>query len=370
MIPMHQNPWIETEGASQADKAIATVHRAQIRAETLTPSLPSLPLQDFAKDLAFIEDAYRADITAYRRTRALTAVHLPTIIELIEALAGMARKDDPERFDALTRNTRTCLRAASDARQAIESQALSALEISAATTAERIAAAGQEPDQEEQGMLTRGWRSTTVFAGRLGAKMTDPLVNATADASRRMGGGVAYARTSLSGLFEDGMHALTAPITTRANAARSALTSASISAIVGGLVVAIVFPPAAPLALGLSFLEAPDLYSDALRNERKALQHSRAGRDAEREQSTLASLRALRGESPVIRMETPYIAMTLNLDEGTADGVILAGRHTGRTLGSLAADELRALIIHAPDTETQKILQRYEARLGSLRKES
>jgi len=171
----------------------------------------------------------------------------------------------------------------------------------------------------------------------------------------------------MGNLVEDGVDLITAPVTTRLSAARSALESALISAIVGGLVIAVVFPPAVPLALGLSFLETPDLYAQALRNEQKTLDRARDAKAKDREASTLTSLRALRGQSPVIRMETPCLAMTMNLDEGTADGVILAGRHTGQTLGSLSTTELRALTRHAPDDETCQILTRYEKQRATLK---
>lgn len=365
MIPKHDNPWQETDAAPQAAKAIATVHRAQLRSQELAPKLPKLPLSVFCEDLSFIEAAYRADTGAYRRTRALTAVHLPTILELIEALSELPRDKDPARYDALLADTRTCLRAASDARQAIESESLTALEISAATTADRIGS-GDEVSDDDPGVIARGWRSSTAFAERLGGRITDPLRQVSTDAGRRLGGGLSYARATMNNLVEDGVHLLTAPVTTRVNAARSALTSASVSAIVGGLVLAVVFPPAAPLALGLSFLEAPDLYADALRSEQDALERSRSARNGHRDEATLASLRALRGQSPVIRMETPCLAMTMNLDEGTADGVILAGRHTGQTLSSLGQSDLRALIVHAPDQETHQILSRYEKRRMTL----
>lgn len=359
MIPFTDNPWLEADTTPQANKAIAMVHRAFLRSQELAGRLPGLPLQEFSVDLAAIEAAYRADIGAYRRTRALTAVHLPTILELIEALAEMPRADDPERYDALLADTRTCLRAATDARAAIETDKLTALEISAATTAARLSDPEERTQEAEDSIITKGWRSSAALAGRLGGKITDPIRQVSNDASRRLGGGLSYARATLNNLVEDGVHLLTSPVTTRLSAARSALESASISAIVGGLVIAVVFPPAVPLALGLSFLETPDLYAEALRNERKTLDQARDAKTRKREEATLASLRALRGESPVIRMETPCLAMTMNLDEGTADGVILAGRHTGQTLASLNTAELRALTKHAPDDETRQILTAY-----------
>lgn len=359
MIPFTDNPWLEADTTPQANKAIAMVHRAFLRSQELAPRLPGLPLTNFSADLAAIEAAYRADIGAYRRTRALTAVHLPTILELIEALADMPRADNPERYDALLADTRTCLRAAADARAAIETDKLTALEISAATTAARLSDPEDQAQVAEDSIITKSWRSSAALAGRLGGKITDPIRQVSNDASRRLGGGLSYARTTMNNLVEDGVHLLTAPVTTRLSAARSALQSASISAIVGGLVIAVVFPPAVPLALGLSFLETPDLYAEALRNERKTLDQARDAKTRKREEATLASLRALRGESPIIRMETPCLAMTMNLDEGTADGVILAGRHTGQTLGSLSTAELRALTKHAPDDETRQILAGY-----------
>jgi len=368
MIPFTDNPWLEADSTPQANKAIAMVHRAYLRSQELAARLPGLPLQEFSADLAAIEAAYRADIGAYRRTRALTAVHLPTILELIEALADLPREDDPARYDALLADTRTCLRAAADARAAIGTDKLTALEISAATTAARLSKPDEQTQEAENSIITRGWRSSAALAGRLGGKITDPIRQVSNDAGRRLGGGLSYARATMSSLVEDGVHLLTAPVTTRLSAARSALESASISAIVGGLIIAVVFPPAVPLALGLSFLETPDLYAEALRNERKTLDRARDAKAKDRETATLTSLRALRGQSPVVRMETPCLAMTMNLDEGTADGVILAGRHTGQTLGSLSAAELRALTGYAPDDETRQILASY-SKQGANRKQ-
>lgn len=61
------------------------------------------------------------------------------------------------------------------------------------------------------------------------------------------------------------------------------------------------------------------------------------------------------GQSSQVR--TRYLDMRLDHDTGELDGMVLAGRHEGKTLSSMSLDELRSLLAEAgDDPETLNVL--------------
>ena len=205
-------------------------------------------------------------------------------------------------------------------------------------------------------------KSGRAIAQSSARAVTSPIAALATDISERAVAGQNLATGYISALYEDTLDTLTSPVTTRLRAARHAFEGASISAILGGCLLAIVFPPAAPLALGLAALEAPDLYSDKMRSQSEQIDKDRQMRRAARSESTAKQIARLKGVSPIVRMETPYLHVSIDLAAGQADGVVLAGRHSGRLLSDLHEQNIASLIKFAPDDETKKILESWNAR--------
>jgi hypothetical protein len=77
---------------------------------------------------------------------------------------------------------------------------------------------------------------------------------------------------------------------------------------------------------------------------------------------TSSRVRSGRRKTPGKRstVRTAALEMELDHDSGQLEGLVLAGRHEGRTLGDLALDELRELYAELPgDPESRQLLETY-----------
>jgi hypothetical protein len=356
-------PWQE-DTADRAKAARAIVINARVQAERLAEHLPDMArsLKAFAADLAVIETAYAADPALFRRNRALTAVHLPAIITSLETLAEMrAAGTDDDALKAVTGDITDCLKVTRQARKRLDDIQLDAL---AAETA--VLRDGLEPPEVDLEEGT-GWRVPRALTG-LAARGGDAL-STTASRGRtafaamgssaidRLGSGAGAVGTLFGGIVEDGVDMVTSPVARRMSALSHALASASSSALIGGVVTAIVFPPAIPVAIGLAVLDGSSGYADALEKGDKQADAAREARKQDRGNRLTAQLARFRGTSPTVRMETPHVHVTLNAETGAATGLLLTGQHAGEALERFNKAALEHLAQTAPDAETREILE-------------
>lgn len=354
------DPWRETDSVDRVRQAVVTVSRTRVAVSTLRDRIEPLrrPLGDFLQDLERIEAAYAKDPQAYRLTRALPAVHLPSLLSVLEEIAELKASADAERYASLCGEIESCLPLAKEALAKIDDRRFDAAEITASVLADKLPA----PAEGAQAGW-RGWMSPlTGTAATAQSFITDRTARLQSSLSRRLSGGRMVATGYLADFMDNSLEAISAPVMTRLTAARSALIQAAGGGIAGGILVALVFPPAAPLVLGLAALETPDLYQDALRDasQRRSAQH--AQRRAGRNEQITQGLSALRGISPIVRLETDHLHVTIDLDGGTADGIVLSGRNAGRMLSAIEPRELALMEKRAPDEDTAKILRSWSAR--------
>jgi hypothetical protein len=372
--PKADNPWDE-DARDRAKASRAIIINARARAAKLAPDLPGIKpqLQAFIEDLDYLDEAYLKDPAAFRKNRALTAVHLPGILTGLEALIQMQNDGaDPDKTAQLETEIATCFAAAAQARAVLAQNATTAVEIEAAVLKEAInpihgsAAEQQTPNEGSRSIigqidgLSRSGGKAILGGLTFGRDRVSEIGNTAAD---RLGAGAGLATTYLSGLVEDGIDMVTSPIARRVNAISSALSTASTSAIVGGLVTAVVFPPAVPFAVGLALLDGTSTYADALESEQNRADHDRSQRRSARQEEISNKLGKFRGRSPVIRMETQHVHVTMNAQTGQSQGIILTGRHAGDSLMDLDRDLLSHLGATAPDPETREIIYAWRNRM-------
>lgn len=393
MIVHRATPW-EEDATTQGQVALGVLVKARLRADALAPRLHRSMRQDVQRlgaALAALEDTYRADETAFRRTRALTAVHLPTLMDALEQLAEMedAQTGSEDARATLRQTLTACFAAVHDAKDRHDARAVDRLALDADTLRDRVApdsAPGtplpdSDTDVRDEG---RGWMDTA--RGAIGGHLTrigqSRLVQTTtrqiqestaqvaaatqtgaADVLDTARGAVAYTRTRVGGVARETVADLTQPLAIRITATRAALEDAVVSATGVGLVVSLIFPPVAPFLAGLALLDAGATYSATLDAERAAADRLRAEGRAQDAAALEAAQAQMKGHRTV-RLETAHVHVTIDRTTGAADGVILSGRHVGVRLAELDAETLRVLERTAPDTETAQILETWRRRRG------
>lgn len=357
MTKIQNNPWLDPTATEASQQAITSIQSARNTLCHMEADLADIrpELAAFATDLKFIEKAYLQDSTAYRLTRSFTVVHLPAIIDLLHAARSLKASADQARYKALLSETATCFAASKETRAKIEGVSAERAEIATRTLQAKL------PEQEGDaapGWLSRGPRALARLGNRavaqtqaVGASIADRAV-ASRDLIANQAGALLFDNASTVG----------ASLTSRFSAARAAFESASTTAILGGIILTIVFPPAAPLALGLAALEAPDLYAKELARQQGLATKEQSRRRSERQEQAAAALSRIKGQGSVLRMETPCLLVTIDVAAGKADGTILAGRFKGAALSSLSRPEIDLLKKHAPEEETRRVLESWMSR--------
>lgn len=354
MLLFQDTPWAEDDVAPSR-AAIVTVHKARNALEGFAEKLPALrsAIAAACKDLQVIEDAYLQDPESYRRSRSLTAVHLPVLIDGLEQFSKLDQdRIEKDRLALIEAELKTCLHATSEARSRIDQRAVETLQIEIQTLSDMIGPGSSTPVQSDN-VLAKGYaqagRHLTATSARLGKIGTSVRKRAT--------GGWDAARLSVSGVLDDALDIATTPIRTRATAVINAMAGASVSALVTGALVSLVFPPLAPLATGLTLLDAFSIYDDEVTRGDQKTAKAREARKAARQEAMQAALGRLHGKSSVIRMESPLLHITLDLENDKARGLVLAGRYAGQSLNDIDHKDLLRMRDTAPDDETRAILE-------------
>lgn len=365
MLLFRNTPWAEDDIAPSR-AAIVTVHKARSMASRFEDRLPGLriALRQFRDDLQVIEAAYRASPDAYRRSRALTAVHLPSLLDSLEKLAQMrASGVDSDRIDIIQDDIRTCLGATTEARARIDNQAIDTLTIEVETLADSLPA--QDPSAHEGGLLARTLDQGRNQIGRKLGSVTSFAGEIGSAAKRRAEGGWSAARITLGGALGEIFDSALTPVRVRMSAAFETALSASLDSLASGAIMSIIFPPLAPLTAGLAILEAGETYNRAVAHGTNDAKEAREARRLQRDEALTGALARLKGQSPIMRMESPCLHVTLDLENGYADGLVLAGRHAGETLADLDRKTIIAMRDTAPDQDTRAILDSWMTRIGA-----
>jgi hypothetical protein len=358
------NPWAEAE-APQVWRAIAVLATSRARCADLFSFFPTQKkaIDAFAADLEYLEAAYRADVRSYRETRALTAVHLPALFECLDVMAAETDVSSPEVEQTLG----LAFKLASDSRKAVSAAKLDSAKVTLASIEETAGSVAAEPQ------APRGWMSSLadgvqgVALGTLNpviASVGTGYSKITRDAGRRLTGLSSYATTAATGLVDDAVSLVLSPVNTHLGALRSAAWTAAGSMALDSVLIAVLFPPALPLAVGAGILEGTASYSDHLEQERKKENSRRRAIRSERDEKSKQALDRIMGRSPVVSLSSPHVYVTIDTDQNTATGTILSGKFIGQQLNDLHPSDIKAMISHAPDQDTGKILQSWQRRLN------
>jgi hypothetical protein len=353
------NPWDE-DGQKQSGVALATIFTARNSLTASAKDFPNISRQitKLVDDLIVIEADYRQDISSYRQSRSLTAVHLPAIVSSLTLLKELRENgSNDDRIAEIEAGITSCFRAASDVRARIDESKISRLEIDVTaldktiktSPSDRTAQAAPSPFGTPLKIGKNMANGVAIFGKRTIAPITEGV-------SRHTKAGYTKTTSYTSAFLEDGIEMATAPLATRVSALKEVAACVSVTAIFGGLFIAAIFPPAAPLAIGLAALEAPDIYADTLTKATKRRTEAHKQRRADRDSDVANTLAQIRSSSDVIRIETPCLHITMDMKNGTADGIVLAGRHIGQMLSTLPHEQIALMQSKATDTETAQAL--------------
>lgn len=367
-----ENPWSE-DPQSRCKAAQAVVVRSRIQTTALIQKLPSLArdLTEFCADLEAIEAALTLEPDDFRKIRPLTAVHLPAIVASLETFSTLSESDySPERLSVIENDIKACLRAACQARRILESKAVTSLEIEVETLRDAVdLRTVSQADLTKEEKTSSGIGNHITKSAIRGARgLVNPISTQISAGQKaitdigsnimtRIDAGAELTKDYMTNIVEDGFDRVSTPLTRRIDAIGSALKTASASGVTSGLALAIIFPPAVPVALGICFLDGIESYERALDSSERDISQRRIDRQNRRRAKQSAQISRLKGKSPIVRMETKYIHVTINTETEDCQAIILAGRYAGEDLMDISAEDLARLAATAPDTETREILR-------------
>jgi hypothetical protein len=379
-----ENLWNE-DPESRCKASQAVVVRSRVQTMSLIQKLPSSltqDLRDFCANLEAIEAALALEPNAFRKIRPLTAVHLPAIITSLEAFSDLsANSCDPERLSIIEKDIKVCLQAARQARHILDSKAVTSLEIEVETLRDAIdlrASSRENLPQEKKASSGIGNR-LTKRAVQGARSLTSPISTQISAGQKtitdlgsniitRIDAGAELTKGYIAGIVEDGLDRVSTPFTRRMDAIGAALKTASASGVTSGIALAIIFPPAVPVALGISLIDGIESYERALDASERDVAQQRTDRQNRRKAAQAAQISRLKGKSPVVRMETKYIHVAINTETEECQAIILAGRYAGESLEEIDSKNLARLTATAPDTETREILLAVQNRWNATTK--
>tara|TARA_Y100000815_G_scaffold275183_1_gene311974 strand:+ start:1856 stop:2959 length:1104 start_codon:yes stop_codon:yes gene_type:complete len=362
MLKLTSNPWDANE-APQVWHAIAVLAASQSRCAEITKQFPAQrkAIDAFKSDLQFLEAAYREDVRSYRATRVLTAVHLPALFECLKSFYQSTEAAGPEIDQTLA----LAFKIASDSRETVSRTKLDSAKIALETIEDTVA--GKEVVEQK----TSGWlNSIAGSAQETVRKSLNPVTAAvgsgyskvTQDAGRRLSGLSSYATTAASGAIDEALALVLTPVNTHLGALRSAVRTAAGAAALDSVLIAILYPPALPLAVGAGILEGSASYSKHLAEERNKEATRRARTRSDRNEQSKRALDKVLGRSPIVSLSSPHLYVTIDTDQDIATGTILSGKFIGLRLEDIGLSDIRSLIKHAPDDDTRIILTAWERR--------
>jgi hypothetical protein len=138
------------------------------------------------------------------------------------------------------------------------------------------------------------------------------------------------------GRFADG---ITAPIAMRLQGSTKAMQHGVGAGVGLGVVIGVLCPPLLPISAGGAVLAAMRAWRVEMKAAEDLNATERAQRIADLKQERAAALRQLTQGAAALQMETEDLSVTVDADNGTADAVVLKGKHVGRLWSDLSAVE-------------------------------
>ena len=351
-----QNPWTESPAAG-LQAAIARVMAAASAAHQVSERFPATKpsLSAFGRDAQAIIALWETHPDIYRRQRTFAAVEIPDLHLFFTGLVKQGGELDQAVLPALEVVT-----------DRARMRRLEAEEASRPDLPDSIPSQPVQTPQEPEianGFLGRVGRIAQT-AGTKSKTYATSAVNAATAAGQA---GFSLASHSLSwtdasvrGYAGENLTPVRATLSAlRSVASGTTLLMAAGSFLQYGLLASILFPPAIPVAVGLSLMEAAATAWETGYDKAEKEQNSTTQAHQERRDEAARQMAAILGRAsaePQV-FGTDHIHMAIDPTTGQMDGRILTGRHAGQRLAALSAEERQALIRHAPDPTTRAILE-------------
>lgn len=156
-----------------------------------------------------------------------------------------------------------------------------------------------------------------------------------------------------------------APVAMRLSASGQAIQDGIAAGAGLGIVIGILFPPLLPIAGGGAVLAALDGYNKALEDAQELDKETRHIRDLELMEKRKQALYQLTSGAPSLQMETDMLSLTLDVNSGKADALLLSGKNEGRSYSSLTMEERKALKNQTKDKDSLTLLNILELSIVS-----
>ena len=317
------------------------------------------------EDLSYILNALRSDPETWRLNRAFHTVHVPSflaIVSMMRNIDDMNSVTGEERlqiYEAIHRAGQLV----SDARHDIERVALHKAMVRVQVLAQQAPPAAQPfekasfYDRALGGIKSASKSSLNTVSS--GATALPNVVGRAKDSMASSLGRVsavpllaANLQKTLSGVISDNV---TKPIQMRLQAGEKALKYGVGAGVGIGVVTAVLFPPLLPISAGGAVLAAMRGWRTEMEAARKLNEAEREKRLSELKAERSAALLHLTNGASSFQMETDEMNLTVDVDTGEAEAVILKGKHTGRSWSDLDVAE-KAEVVSILTESTEVIL--------------
>jgi hypothetical protein len=300
-------------------------------------------------DLDYLAAALRKDPATWKVNRAFHSVHVPSLLAImtmlndIDAMTSVTADERHQVHQSIHR-ARQLVAAA---RQKIERGAFNAAKVELEVLAEYA----PPPDQpmkkasfmertldglksvSESSLKTAssGVAAVPEIVGKVKVGATSSLDQMSAVPTLAWN-----LKKTLSGAVSD---RVTKPIEMRLQAGGKALTYGVGTGVGIGMATAILFPPLLPISAGGAVLAAMQGWRSEMKSARALNEAERETRIAELQAERSAALRKLTNGASALQMESEDLSLTVDVETGKADAVILKGEHEGRNWSELNEEE-------------------------------
>ncbi len=299
-------------------------------------------------DLSFIANALNDDPGLWRQNRAFHVVHVPSLHAVMTMLDSVAPETIPDAdVEHINASLFRATQLAKTARSRLEQSKLDAVKVEL----DVLAKYAPEPETPymastfvERGMdgVTRasnatwqGAKSTAAaasgFMGRLKKEAGQSVERAQSVPKLAVN-----LQKSVAGVLSDN---ISKPIGMRLHASSRALKHGVGAGVGLGVVIGVLCPPLLPISAGGAVLAAMRAWRIDMDATKELNAAEREARIAQLKSERSAALRQLTQGASALQMETDALSLTVDVENGVADAVILQGDQTGRTWSSLTTFE-------------------------------
>ncbi|MEP3638313.1 MAG: hypothetical protein ABJN14_13780 [Paracoccaceae bacterium] len=303
-------------------------------------------------DLKYVANALRKDPEKWRLNRSFHTVHAPSLtavilmLDDIDQMESVSEDEMHQIFSSISRASAL----AKTARKHIERSTLSNAKVELEVLSE-YAPQPTEPFLKSS-RFSRALDSVASVSGSVwdGAKSSvtsvPSVVEGLQDSARSRVASVpklaANLQKTMAGTFSDN---ISNPISMRLKASGRAIESGVGTGVGIGVVVGVLCPPLLPLTAGGAVLAAMRTWRKEMARASELNENERQQRIAVLKAERSAALRQLTHGAAALQMESDDLSMTLDVETGEVDAVILKGDYTGRMWSSLTSVEKANVVL-------------------------